>query len=177
MDMVPESSQAASRKRKASTSADESTDVNEFAPIEEPSHMPRIPGIHVATRTADSAIMFLDPVISVNPETHKKHTREVLGTAKSKSPKKAKANLKLTNPDASATPDGTGDPSTSTKKLGRKKQARIEPAAEETPAKKAPRPRARPVRNKKSAVPGTMVLDLRPSVSGTYSCYHVASRS
>lgn len=159
-DMVAESSQAASRKRKASTSADESTDADEVAPIEQPSSVPRISGVHVTTRTADSAIMFLDPVISVNPETHKKHTREVLGMVKSKSSERAK--LKSTDPDASTTPEGTGDSSTSTKKVGRKKQTLIKPAAEKMPAKKASRPRARPVRNKKSAVPGTMILDLRP---------------
>lgn len=160
MDVVSESSQAASRKRKASTSADEFTEVNELTPIEDPSPVPRTPGIHVTTRTADSAIMFLDPVISVDPETHKKHTREFLGMARSKIPEKAKANLKST--DLDATPECTDDPSMSTKTVRRKKQAHIEPAAEEMPAKKAPRPRARPVRNKKSAVPGTMILDLRP---------------
>lgn len=169
-DMVAESSQAASRKRKASTSADESSDADEVAPIEQPSSVPRISGVHVTTRTADSAIMFLDPVISVNPETHKKHTREVLGMVKSKGSEKAKAKLKSTDPDASTIPEGTGDSSTSTKKVGRKKQTLIKPAAEKMPAKKASRPRARPVRNKKSAVPGTMILDLRPpSVLGDNS--------
>jgi hypothetical protein len=121
--------------------------------------------------------MFLDPVISVNPETHKKHTREVLGMVKSKGSEKAKAKLKSTDPDASTTPEGTGDSSTSTKKVGRKKQTLIKPAAEKMPAKKASRPRARPVRNKKSAVPGTMILDLRPpSVLGMYLCYYAGSR-
>ncbi|KAG1755990.1 hypothetical protein EDB19DRAFT_445855 [Suillus lakei] len=168
MNMVAESSRA-SRKRKASTPADESTYMNEFAPIEESSSVPRTPGIHVTTRTADSAIMFLDPVISVNPETHKKRTREVLGMAKSKSFEKAKAKSKSTDPDDSTTPEGTGDPSTSTKKRGRKKKAHVEPASEEIPIKKAPRPRARPVRSKNTA-PGTMVLDLGPpSVSGDNS--------
>lgn len=169
MDIVAESSQAASRKRKASTSVDECTDTNEVAPIEQPSSVPRIPGVHVTTRTADSAIMFLDPVINVNPETHKKHTREVLGMVKSKSPEKAKAKFKSMDPDASATPEDNGDSSTSTKKVGRKKQTFVKPTAEKMPAKKASRPRA-PVRNKKSAVPGTMILDLRPpSVLGDNS--------
>lgn len=80
------------------------------------------------------------------------------------------AKLKSTGPDASTTPEGTGDSSTSTKKVGRKKQIVIKPAAEKMPAKKASRPRARLVRNKKSAVPGTMILDLRPpSVLGDNS--------
>ncbi|KAG1874714.1 hypothetical protein DFJ58DRAFT_877886 [Suillus subalutaceus] len=165
IDIVAESSRAASRKRKASAPADESIDVNEFASIKESSSVHRIPGIHVTARTADSAIMFLEPVINANPETHKKRTREVLGIAKSKSPEKAKGKSKSTNPDASTTPEGTGDPSTSTKKVGRKKKVYVEPASEEIPAKKAPRPRARPVRSKKNAAPGTMVLDLGPPVS------------
>ncbi|KAG2077697.1 hypothetical protein BDR04DRAFT_563928 [Suillus decipiens] len=156
MDMIAESS----RKGKASIPANEFSDVNEFASIEESSSVPRIPGIHVTTRTADSAIMFLDPVINVNPETHKKRTREVLGMAKGKSLEKAKTNS--TDPDAGTTPEGTSDPSTSTKKVGRKKKARVETASEEMSAKKAPRPRARPVRSKKNAAPGTMVLDLGP---------------
>ncbi|KAG1780285.1 hypothetical protein EV702DRAFT_771758 [Suillus placidus] len=164
MDMVAESSRAASRKRK-STLADESTDVNEFAPIEGSSSVPRIPGIHVTTRTADSAIMFLDPVISVNPETHKKRTRQILGMAKSKSPEKTKTKSNSTDPDTGTTPEGTGGPSTSTKKVGRKRKAHVEPVSEEMPAKKAPRPRARPVRSKKNAAPGTMVLDLGPPIS------------
>ncbi|KAG2339853.1 hypothetical protein BDR05DRAFT_938425 [Suillus weaverae] len=168
MGMVAESSRAASRKRK-SIPVDESTDVNEFAPIEGSSSVPRIPGIHVTTRTADSAIMFLDPVISVNPETHKKRTRQVLGMAKSKSPEKAKTKSNSTDPDASITPEGTSDPSASTKKVGRKRKAHVEPASEEMPAKKAPRPRARAVRSKKNAAPGTMVLDLGPPISGDNS--------
>ncbi|KAG0702362.1 hypothetical protein DFH29DRAFT_505758 [Suillus ampliporus] len=150
-----------SRKRKASTPADEFA--NEFTPIEERSQ-PRTAGIHVTTRTADSAIMFLDPVISVDPETHKKRTREVLGMAKSKSSAKSKSKSKSKDPVATITPDDAGDPSTSTKRGGKKKKVHIEPASVEVPVKKTPRPRARPIRTK-NAAPGTMVLDLGPSVS------------
>ncbi|KAG2152880.1 hypothetical protein DEU56DRAFT_520255 [Suillus clintonianus] len=166
MDVVAESSRAASRKRKAFTPVDESTDMNEFVPIEESSSalQPRSPSIHVTTRTADSAIMFLDPIISVNPETHKKRTREVLGMSKSKKPEKMMKS-KAKDPDASATAKNTHNPSISTNKGGRKKKAHVEPASEEMPVKKAPRPRARPVRGNKNAAPGTMVLDLgAPSV-------------
>ncbi|KAG2058951.1 hypothetical protein BDR06DRAFT_950204 [Suillus hirtellus] len=172
MDMVAESSRAASRKRKAPTSADESTEVNELVPIEESSSMPRLPGIHVTTRTTDSAIMFLEPVISVNPETHKKRTREVLGMTKSheKAKAKSKSKSKSVDPNASTTPEGAGDISTSTKKVGKRKKVDVESTLEEIPARKAPRPKARPVRSKKNAAPGTMVLDLGPPpVSGNNS--------
>ncbi|KAG1753764.1 uncharacterized protein EDB91DRAFT_1215164 [Suillus paluster] len=155
---------AESRKRKALTPADEST--NEFVPSEDAPE-PRTAGIHVTTRTADSAIMFLDPVISVDPETHKKRTREVLGMASSKTSAKAKSKTK--NSVATTTPEDVGDPSASTKRGGRKKKAHIQPASEEMPVKKAPRPRARPIRTNKDAAPGTMVLDLGPSISVNHS--------
>jgi len=159
--------------------------MNEFASHEEttPAPEPRTTGIHVTTRRADSAIMFLDPVISVDPETHKQRNREVLGMTKSKSSTKAKSKSKSKpkDPVVQTSTEGTGDPSTSTKPGGRKKKKAetqsIEPASEQQPVKKTPRPTARPVRTNKNAAPGTMILDLGPPVSSTCSCYHVASRS
>ncbi|OJA09929.1 hypothetical protein AZE42_04876 [Rhizopogon vesiculosus] len=173
MDTSAESSRAQSqesRKRKASTSAEESIEMNESATMEEQSPVPEpsTTGIYVTTRRANSAVMFLEPIVSVDPETHKQRNREVLGMTKSKSSTKAKAKSK--DPVVQTTSQDTGDPPTSTKRGGRKKKKvqSIEPACEQLPVKQTPRPKARPLRTKKNTAPGTMVLDLGPpSTSST----------
>ncbi|OAX39173.1 hypothetical protein K503DRAFT_106227 [Rhizopogon vinicolor AM-OR11-026] len=161
-----------SRKRKASTPAEESIEMNESATFEEQSPVPEpsTTGIYVTTRRADSAVMFLEPIVSVDPETHKQRNREVLGMTKSKNSAKAKAKAKSKDPVVQTTSQDTGDPPTSTKRGGgrkKKKVQSIEPACEQPPVKQTPRPKARPLRTKKNAAPGTMVLDLGPPSTST----------
>lgn len=149
--------------------------MNESATVEEPNPVPQVrtTGIHVTTRRADSAIMFLEPVISVDPETHKQRNREVLGMTKSKSSAKGRKRGKA-DFVGQTTPQDIGDPSTTTKTSGRKKKKNaqsIEPASEQPPVKKTPRPRARPLRTKKDAAPGTMVLDPLSSTCSSSYCF------
>jgi len=149
--------------------------MDESATVEEQNPVPqlRTTGIHVTTRRADSAIMFLEPVVSVDPETHKQRNREVLGMTKSKSSAKGKGKAKPKDNVGQTTPQDIGDPSTATKTSGSKKKKKVqstEPASERLPVKKTPRPRARPLRTRKDAVPGTMVSDLLSSTC-SLSCY------
>jgi hypothetical protein len=151
----------------------DSTSIEEHSPVPQP----RIPGIHVTTRRAGSAIMFLEPVISVDPETHKQRNREVLGMTKSKSlaKVKTKAKAQAKDPVAQINPEDTGGPSTSTRGGGRKKKKvqSMEPVSEQPTVKNTPRPRARPLRTRRNAAPTTMVMDSGPPSDLKY--VHVAT--